>query len=168
MNRSFQGLQRLLLRNVKIEVILLLSPERNIEHKINFKEQQIMKKSITNVLSLSVLTLLFSFSIPNQLKAQVVINGQLIQGQELATLEYYLGHIPAGRYWLDTNTGYWGYEGNPQIQGNIFLDGNTSGSNYGSVDSNYSQGGAGGYGSYASDGQCSYMSIEGMSVKTCN
>lgn len=127
-----------------------------------------MKKSITNILSLSVFTLLLSFSFPNQLKAQVVINGQLIQGQELATLEYYLGHIPAGRYWLDTNTGYWGYEGNPQIQGNIFLDNNTSGSNQGTVDSYYSEGGAGGSGSYVSDGKCSYFSSGGMSINTCD
>ncbi|MDG2618026.1 hypothetical protein P7L53_17440 [Thermoleptolyngbya sichuanensis XZ-Cy5] len=47
-------------------------------------------------------------------------HGQLVQGQELALLEYLMGtRIPAGRHWLDQN-GNWGYEGNPVIQGNIF------------------------------------------------
>ncbi len=36
------------------------------------------------------------------------------------------------------------------------------------IESYYSTGGAGGYGSYASDGECSYFSSGGMSINTCD
>lgn len=104
--------------------------------------------------------------------AQVVINGYLVQGNELAQLEYLVGGaIPPGRYWLDVNTGDWGYEGNPYVQGNVFYS-QTSGygdsGSSGQVDSYYSTGGAGGYGSYVSDGECAYFSTGDMSMSTCD
>ncbi len=55
----------------------------------------------------------------------VVINGQLIVGQELMLLDALNGEfIPAGRYWLNVETGAWGYEGGPQ-QGVIKQKNNT-------------------------------------------
>ncbi|QKD82582.1 hypothetical protein HPC62_10660 [Thermoleptolyngbya sichuanensis A183] len=76
-----------------------------------------MKKTLIT-LAISLISLLGPLNMTAT--AQVVINGQLVQGQELALLEYLMGtRIPAGRYWLDQN-GNWGYEGNPVIQGNIF------------------------------------------------
>ncbi len=114
---------------------------------------------------------------PLKAQAQVFINGELIQGQELQSLQLLLGHeINSGRYWLDTDTGNWGYEGNFQIQGNMYAHiknnlnnmANPSGGNSGQVESYYSNGGAGGYGSYASDGECSYFSSGGITINTCD
>ena len=102
-------------------------------------------------------------------KAQVYINGQLIEGQQLMLLQLSLGEvIPPGNYWVDAN-GNWGYAGSATPQGNLYSEESTSsaGSNR-KHSSYYSQGGAGGYGSYASDGECSIISIEGMSVTSGN
>jgi hypothetical protein len=102
-------------------------------------------------------------------KAQVYINGQLIEGQQLLLLQMSLGEvIPPGNYWVDTN-GNWGYAGNSTPQGNLNT-GETRSNSAGSKQhsSYYSQGGAGGYGSYASDGECSIISIEGMSMTSGN
>ncbi|MGV2828111.1 hypothetical protein [Myxosarcina sp. GI1(2024)] len=59
---------------------------------------------------------------PLKAQAQVFINGELIQGQELQNFQTLVGYeVPSGRYWIDSDTGYWGYEGNPQIQGNVYV-----------------------------------------------
>ncbi len=110
---------------------------------------------------------------PLKAQAQVFINGELIQGQELQNFQTLLGtEVPSGRYWIDSETGYWGYEGNSQIQGNVYLQiqqnlSQASGGNGRQYDSYYSSGGAGGYGSYASDGECSYFSSGGVSFSSC-
>ncbi|MGB5710286.1 MAG: hypothetical protein WBM44_05175 [Waterburya sp.] len=114
---------------------------------------------------------------PLKAQAQVFINGELIQGQELQNLQMLLDNqIPSGRYWLDSDTGNWGYEGNSQVQGNLYVPidrnsnsyDNPNGGNSGGAGSYYSSGGAGGYGSYASDGECSYFSSGGMTFNTCD
>lgn len=75
----------------------------------------------------------------------------------------------AGRYWLAEN-GNWGYAGSQKIQGNIFLGTTYSqparkpGKQYRSYHSPDSNGG----GSFASDGRCGYISIDGMSIKQCD
>jgi hypothetical protein len=77
-----------------------------------------MKKAlITLVISLGSLLVPFASSAD----AQVVVNGQLMQGQKLTLLESLMGsRIPAGRYWIDQN-GNWGYEGGLTIQGSLLL-----------------------------------------------
>ena len=114
------------------------------------------------------LPMLLSFAAPSEAEAQVYINGYLLQGQELAELESYLGSIPPGRYWLDTDTGNWSYEGDSTtIQGNIAQESNrASDRSQRGVSSYYSSGGAGGYGSYISNGKCSYFSSRGVSIKS--
>ncbi|MEB3226481.1 MAG: hypothetical protein VKJ86_11835 [Synechococcus sp.] len=120
---------------------------------------------------LSSLLLLAGASIPA--KAQVYVNGEYLQREELMFLEYLVGGaIPAGNYWLDYYTGEWGYAGNPTVQGIIgggsYYDGYYGESgNTGGYDSYYSTGGAGGYGSYVSDGDCAYFSSGDLSVSTC-
>jgi hypothetical protein len=102
--------------------------------------------------------------------AQVIINGQVVEGLQLQALQLALGEeIPAGNYWLDAS-GNWGFAGNSNVQGNLYQDYGSSASTGGgkSHSSYYSQGGAGGYGSYASDGDCSIISIEGMSMTSGN
>ncbi|TVZ38799.1 hypothetical protein P886_3181 [Alteromonadaceae bacterium 2753L.S.0a.02] len=58
----------------------------------------------------------------------VVVNGQLMAPEQIAFLEQMAcGRVPNGRYWLNLNTGVWGYEGDPtprgQLTGNCY--GNT-------------------------------------------
>jgi hypothetical protein len=68
--------------------------------------------------------------------AQVVVNGKLLSGGEIAWLaEVSCGPVYPGNYWLDMNSGYWGYAGSPRPMGHIrdrcgqrrvFRDGNMS------------------------------------------
>jgi hypothetical protein len=50
----------------------------------------------------------------------VVVNGQVMGPRELAILDRYACQsVPNGSYWLNTQTGLWGYAGNPTPQGYI-------------------------------------------------
>jgi hypothetical protein len=50
----------------------------------------------------------------------VVVNNQRLTQNEISQLEgWHCGPIPNGRYWLNINTGIWGYSGNPRAQGHI-------------------------------------------------
>ncbi|MEA3411770.1 MAG: hypothetical protein U9R74_09545 [Pseudomonadota bacterium] len=126
-----------------------------------------MKKKHNRLLVMVLGTVMTMLTVPAV--AQVIINGQLVEGLQLQALQLALGDvIPSGNYWLDAS-GNWGYAGNSDVQGNLYeVDGSSASGNGGSGSSYYSQGGAGGYGSYASDGECSIMSIEGMSVTSGN
>lgn len=116
------------------------------------------------------LSVLLSFAAPSKAQAQVVINGYLYQGQELAELEYYLGSIPPGRYWLDVNTGYWGYEGDSTVQGNIFTPPNNTQTSHPYIRKNgdiYDPAYGGSSATTDSNG-CTYYSIPGMSINSCD
>lgn len=48
----------------------------------------------------------------------VVVNGQRLSDPDVAYLERRAcSRIPNGNYWLDMQTGAWGYARNPQVQG---------------------------------------------------
>jgi hypothetical protein len=50
----------------------------------------------------------------------VVVNGQRLSIPEIQYVEQlHCGPIPNGRYWINLQTGMWGYEGNPRPQGHI-------------------------------------------------
>jgi hypothetical protein len=50
----------------------------------------------------------------------VIVNGVLQDPMQLALLDRYsCGLVPNGNYWLDYNTGVWGYAGNPRPAGHI-------------------------------------------------
>jgi hypothetical protein len=52
----------------------------------------------------------------------VVINGQPLHPLQVQRIErLYCSPIANGRYWYDTQTGVWGYEGDPRAQGR-FVD----------------------------------------------
>jgi hypothetical protein len=52
----------------------------------------------------------------------VVINGARMAAQDLLILDTLAGEpVPDGRYWLDTTSGAWGYEGGP-AQGVLGLE----------------------------------------------
>ena len=91
----------------------------------------------------------------------VVINGVLMTPQDLYVLDRLAGYyVPNGNYWLDPNTGVWGYAGNPYPQGQIGMGGGGGGGpNYsGDLD-------RGPFGTYMSDGKCSF--VNGVPVGDC-
>ncbi len=92
----------------------------------------------------------------------VVINGILMTPQDLYVLDQLAGYyVPNGNYWLDPNTGVWGYAGNPYPQGQIGMGGGGGGGgpNYsGDLD-------RGPFGTYMSDGNCSF--VNGVPVGNC-
>jgi hypothetical protein len=48
----------------------------------------------------------------------VLVNGQRLSDAQIATLaRSNCRDIPNGAYWLNTQTGAWGYAGNPTVQG---------------------------------------------------
>ena len=48
----------------------------------------------------------------------VVVNGQRLTDDEIAYFDrIQCARIPNGRYWLNTTTGAWGYQGIPAVQG---------------------------------------------------
>ena len=48
----------------------------------------------------------------------VIVNGERLNDEQIYTLEQiHCGPVPNGNYWLDLNTGLWGYAGNPMPQG---------------------------------------------------
>jgi hypothetical protein len=50
----------------------------------------------------------------------VVVNAQRLSMQEIAQLERaHCGPVPNGHYWLDYQTGMWGYAGDGRAQGHI-------------------------------------------------
>jgi hypothetical protein len=50
----------------------------------------------------------------------VIINGHLLSDAEVMTLaRMNCSQIPDGSYWLNSDTGAWGYAGNPTVQGPI-------------------------------------------------
>ncbi|MEM8793415.1 MAG: hypothetical protein AAGE80_17475 [Pseudomonadota bacterium] len=50
----------------------------------------------------------------------VVINGMKLDAEQISWLEVYAcGPIYPGNYWLDVETGLWGYRGVPQSAGHI-------------------------------------------------
>ena len=51
---------------------------------------------------------------------QVAINGQWMTPQEISVLDqWHCGPVPDGSYWLDPQTGIWGYAGDPMPRGTI-------------------------------------------------
>jgi len=92
---------------------------------------------------------------------QVIINGEVTRGWKLLGLQLLMGTpIPPGRYWLDY-AGNWGYEGNPQIQGNIHAPktGSSRGSSSGSSETLYDADGS--YLFTDSDGRVYFSSPSG-------
>ena len=50
----------------------------------------------------------------------VVVNGQRLSIPEIHYLEQlHCGPVPNGRYWINLQSGLWGFEGNPQPQGYV-------------------------------------------------
>ena len=106
------------------------------------------------------------------------INGVHLSDQEILGLDQTLGYtVPNGFYWLNTETGEWGYEGNGEVLGSIYPPGSAQGqANSQSEQSNQQNSGSSqpyinndtgtGGGVINPDG-CSYVTAGGMTFKSC-
>ena len=96
----------------------------------------------------------------------VIINGELLNGDQLALLdEINCAVVPDGNYWLDGESGAWGYAGNPYPQGVVGADcggGYASNNGSGGRSGEYYSNSQNGYGGVVGD--CVYVSIPGMSM----
>lgn len=97
------------------------------------------------------------------LEREIVLNGEFLSPQDVYVLDQLAGgYVPDGEYWLDAETGIWGYAGDPTPQGRI--DG--SGTDYGYVAPDYAGELYRGYfGDYMSDGNCSF--VNSVRAGTC-
>lgn len=119
------------------------------------------KRNIIGILTaLLVAVAVISAAAPSQAQQRfVVINGELLSPQQLYVLDQLVGgYVPNGAYWVDTNSGIWGYAGDPTPRGRIGAGGG-GGTNYsGALDH-------GPFGTYMSDGSCSF--VNGVPVGNC-
>ena len=93
----------------------------------------------------------------------VIVNGQLLSPQDLYVLDQMnSGYVPNGSYWLDPQSGVWGYAGDPTPRGR--LGGGAAGGGggapnyYGALDRCP-------IGNNKSDGNCSF--VNGVPVGNC-
>jgi hypothetical protein len=95
----------------------------------------------------------------------VSVNGQHLNSRQLIVLDQLVGaYVPNGHYWLNMQTGAWGYVGNPVIQGYIGA-GNYYGGGGSPGDAYSGQNYRGPFGDYMSDGRCSF--VNGIPVGDC-
>ena len=91
---------------------------------------------IKQAIFITFITLSSLVTFPNSpAVAQVIVNGELLTPEQIYFLSYTL-QIPItdGNYWVNWETGAWGYAGSQQIQGNIYV-------NVGNPNQGYSSGG---------------------------
>lgn len=92
----------------------------------------------------------------------VVVNGVVLSPQQLYALDQMAGgFVPNGNYWLDPNTGLWGYAGNPTPMGQ--LGAGTGINTWGADGPGYNRRTPGG--DLMSDGNCAF--IAGVPVGDC-
>ncbi len=141
-----------------------------------------MKKLIIK-LSFIVLLGLFSWSAQAELGYQdfrhIHINGNHLSDAQILELDQALGYeVPNGFFWLDANTGGWGYEGNDEVLGSIYGENDPRGM-AGSQLQKPAQQNSGSSRPYISNDTgtgsalidpngCSYVSAGGMTIKSCD
>ena len=78
------------------------------------------RKVLCRIVALLAAALLFPLAaMPSAVQWRyVVVNGQQLHPLQVAQLErLYCSPIANGRYWYNSTTGVWGYEGDPRPQG---------------------------------------------------
>ena len=145
---------------------------------------------IRNLSLFSFLSLMFSINVFANEERHIHLNGEHLNPENILLLDQIAGNIvDNGYYWLNTQTGQWGYEGNDQIQGvltsiasqnqqqaspdNNSQDYNSQNSDYNeSADRYNSWEGSSSTGSVTSgrvNGKnCTYVTVSGMTMKSCD
>jgi hypothetical protein len=120
-----------------------------------------MKRSIASVLLALALCLMGAGAA--HAERFVLVNGVRLAGAHLEQLDrWHCGPVPDGSYWIDLNSGLWGYPGNPMPQGHVadncsrFSGGGDSGGEGSSWNGNYGYGGedGSGFGYVCTDSGC--------------
>lgn len=71
-------------------------------------------------MTILIICCLFSLLGVAHAERYVVVNGQRLSIPAIQYLErVHCGPVPNGRYWINMQTGIWGYEGNPRSQGHV-------------------------------------------------
>ncbi len=152
-----------------------------------------MKYLISQILKLSLLAFLslaFSFNAIANEERHIHLNGEHLNPENVLLLDQIAGSVvDDGYYWLNTQTGQWGYEGNEQVQGVLASianqnqqqssqDYNSQGYNTQNNDFNESADrynnweGSSSTGSVTSgrvNGKnCTYVTVSGMTMRSCD
>ncbi|MES9972583.1 MAG: hypothetical protein ABW092_21315 [Candidatus Thiodiazotropha sp.] len=104
------------------------------------------------------------------------VNGQCLEAEQMAQLDQVVGgQTPNGFYWIDFNSGAWGYEGNETIQGYLSAPAGAQG------EQSAAGGSSSGERPYMEssitgrvvsgqvNGQdCTYVSVGGTTVRSCD
>ena len=116
----------------------------------------------------------FSHSSAAQEERHIHINGEHLSAEDIVLMDQTLGSItPNGFYWINFNTGAWGYEGNETVMGNIMQHNQQYTEQYNAPAesnqassrpkiSNWDGGG------YVQGEECSYVSVAGTSMRVCD
>lgn len=131
-----------------------------------------------------VFALFFSLPLLAENERHIHLNGEHLSNENIQLLDQIVGNLVGdGYYWLNMQTGQWGYEGNDQIQGVIASIANqqqsvANNSNNGGNDSDsYSDSyndweGVSSTGSVTSGRvngkECTFVSVQGMTMKSCD
>ena len=115
------------------------------------------------------------------------VNTEHLDNETILMMDQIFGYqVSDGNYWLDTQTGQWGYEGNDEIQGTVQMvldyqqaqqaqydnsyyqnDAEQNNNEYYPTEINNSQNGSVVSGTL--NGQnCTFVSVAGMTVKDCD
>lgn len=79
-----------------------------------------MTRFSTKALPVAALAAIAAAVLAPAAQAQVWVNGVQLNPQQQALLqEYTCGPVPAGSYWINPQTGRWGYVGNARPMGHL-------------------------------------------------
>ena len=151
---------------------------------MNYLIIKILKLSLLAFLSLS-----FSFNAMAYEERHIHLNGEHLSPENVLLLDQIAGNVvDDGYYWLNTQTGQWGYEGNNQVQGVLASIANQnqsqspqdySSQEYNSQNNDYNES-ADRYNSWEGNSStgsvtsgringknCTYVTVSGMTMKSC-
>jgi hypothetical protein len=134
----------------------------------------------------SLVVILFSFVLPvlSDASRHIHINGEHLSHENIMLLDKIVGNaVESGYYWLNMQTGEWGYQEHEQVQGVIASIANQQNQNLRDQQQNNSEysnqadsynnwEGVSGTGSVTSgqlNGQnCTFVSVAGTTIKSCD
>ena len=125
-----------------------------------------LHRNLLYLLAALALAVALSFGGAQAQNRYVAVNGVVLNSAELYELDQRAGgYVPNGAYWLNLQTGVWGFAGNPRPQGQLggFQYDAGPSNLYGADGPGYNRRAAGG--DMLSDGSCAF--IVGVPVGDC-